>query len=593
MEQFGANCVHLPLIPKWKYDIISVYLEKCACLKEKCRIKQFDDSIQPEELNNDPAPAAEDGYLDFDKIMAEIKAEAFIDEPVEDFQIDPDILPVFQDNAPKTEGKPLSFATIEMETQESRRRNAAAASRKQTLTSIQADDVPARPKDFEEQKRQREEARKRAELERIRAEERAQRQAEKKQQKKQAKTEKKKGRSKLNVLARVMIVLWVLLFLYYIAAFSSIPFIKDLRTKYIQTALETRKHLWLANIFPTKVVNEIKAGMDERQGADVQSDDNWGKPGKIDPVAPAEPQNPVAEREVVTSEEEFYKLFWEIDRPTMEVYLASHPEALDNGWEGITINEAGLSDDGTVIYTTMGEQVLAINVPDQILLVRVEGFGYQGVLAIGKDPAMLHNYVSTNLGYSGQCAGTIAQNYNGVLAINGSGFMDDAGAGNGGAVAGYTMADGVEYGEHARSGYKRIELHEDNLMYIKDAGSAVGADTTDATEFLPALIVDGQVVVDEYDMWNGVNPRAVIGQSDRYEILMLVIEGRNILEGVAGTGVFECAKILTRHGCMQAMNLDGGATAIMWYDGEYVTHCSNGSYDGRLLPTAWVYTHKD
>ncbi|MCQ2419295.1 MAG: phosphodiester glycosidase family protein [Clostridia bacterium] len=571
------------------------YKEKSANLKEKCRIKPFDDQIESGTLGGSDA-ANDDAYLDFDKIMAEIKAEAFIDEPVEDFRIEPDILPVFNDNAPKAEEQPLSFATIKLETQESRRRKAADASRKRTLTSIQSDDLPAKPVqtgNLDSRRTQREEERRRAETEKRRAEERAQRKAKQKQQKKAVKAEKKKNRSKLGVLACVMVVFWTLLFLYYIAAFSSIPFIKNLRTKYIQTALETRKHMWLANIFPTKVVDPIRQGMDKRQSVDVQSDDNWGK---IDPVEPGNTNNPVTpavERENITSEKEFYDLFWEIDKATMEVYLSSHPEALDNGWEGIDINEAGLSDDGTVIYTTMGEQVLAINVPDQILLVRVEGFGYQGVLAIAKDPAMLHNYVSTSLGYSGQCAGTIAQSYNGVLAINGSGFEDDAGTGNGGVIAGYTMADGVEYGEHARSGYKRIELHEDNLMYIKDAGSAVGAGTTDATEFLPALIVDGKMVVDENDFWNGVNPRAVIGQSGRYEILMLVIEGRNILEGVAGTGVYECAKILARHDCMQAMNLDGGATAIMWYDGEYVTHCSNGSYDGRLLPTAWVYTRKD
>lgn len=572
--------------------MINQYKEKSANLKEKCRIKPFDDQIESGTLDGNDI-ANDDAYLDFDKIMAEIKAEAFIEEPVEDFQIDPDILPVFNDNAPKAEDQPLSFATIKLETQESRRRKAADASHKRTLTRIQSDDVPSKPvqpENLEARRSQREEERRRAETEKRRAEERSQRKAEQKQA---AKAEKKKNRSKLAVLAKVMIVLWVLLFLYYIAAFSSIPAIKNLRTKYIQTALETRKHLWLANIFPTKVVDPIRQGMDKRQGADVQSDDNWGKIDPVNPDDPGEPATPVVEREDVASEEEFYNLFWEIDRATMEVYLSSHPEALDNGWEGININEAGLSDDGTVIYTTMGEQVLAINVPDQILIVRVEGFGYQGALAIAKDPAMLHNYVSTSLGYSGQCAGTIAQNYNGVLAINGSGFMDDAGAGNGGQIAGYTMADGVEYGNHAQSGYKRIELHEDNLMYIKDAGSAVGAGTTDATEFLPALIVDGQMVVDEYDFWNGVNPRAVIGQSGRYEVLMLVIEGRNILEGVAGTGVYECAKILARHDCMQAMNLDGGATAIMWYDGEYITHCSNGSYDGRLLPTAWVYTHKD
>jgi exopolysaccharide biosynthesis protein len=38
------------------------------------------------------------------------------------------------------------------------------------------------------------------------------------------------------------------------------------------------------------------------------------------------------------------------------------------------------------------------------------------------------------------------------------------------------------------------------------------------------------------------------------------------------------------------MNLDGGTSAIMWYDGEYITKCSNQNLpEGRPLPTAFVY----
>ena len=62
-----------------------------------------------------------------------------------------------------------------------------------------------------------------------------------------------------------------------------------------------------------------------------------------------------------------------------------------NGWDNIYINEAGLNDDGTDIYTAMGERVLAVDAKNKILLVRVEGSGYQGVLAIAKDPSQLYN----------------------------------------------------------------------------------------------------------------------------------------------------------------------------------------------------------
>ena len=107
-------------------------------------------------------------------------------------------------------------------------------------------------------------------------------------------------------------------------------------------------------------------------------------------------------------------------------------------------------------------------------------------------------------------------------------------------------------------------------------------------EFTPALIVDGKVLVDENNDWNGLNPRACIGQSEKGEILMLAIEGR--LASSLGTGVAECAKILKSHNCMQAMNLDGGTSAILWYDGEYIIRCSNQALPaGRTLPNAFVY----
>ena len=172
--------------------------------------------------------------------------------------------------------------------------------------------------------------------------------------------------------------------------------------------------------------------------------------------------------------------------------------------------------------------------------------------------------------------------------MTGSGFMDPEGNGSGGELAGYTMCQGVSYGEHFSSGYKRIELHEDNLLYVTDADQPVSKGTTDAVEFSPALIVDGKALVDEYSGWYAINPRACIGQSKKKEILMLVIEGRMVGRSL-GCELAACVEILQRHDCYQAMNLDGGTSAVMWYDGQYVTKCSNTSISSRLLPNAWIY----
>ena len=56
---------------------------------------------------------------------------------------------------------------------------------------------------------------------------------------------------------------------------------------------------------------------------------------------------------------------------------------------------------------------------------------------------------------------------------------------------------------------------------------------------------------------------------------MLVIEGRYPLEGILGTSVNNCSEILLQHKCMQAINLDGGSSAMLWFDGEYVTQSSS------------------
>ena len=314
---------------------------------------------------------------------------------------------------------------------------------------------------------------------------------------------------------------------------------------------------------------------------------------ELEPVQPEEPPADAEAPQPVEDDPEadFQMAFPMLNYASFQRYLDEHPETLDSGWEHIRINEAGFDDAGTSIETQQGDQVLAVDAEYGIVLVRITGDGYRGVLAVGKDPSRLSIEMATTLGTAGQLSGTIAEAHNGVLAMNANGFLDPNGAGNGGLLAGYTMSNGTAYGDHFSAyAYKRIELHEDNLFYIKDALSPVSEDCTDAAEFTPALIVDGKKIMDDY--WTGEQPRACIGQSENYEILMLVIEGRYPLEGILGTSVNNCSEILLQHKCMQAINLDGGSSAMLWFDGEYVTQSSSSPLrytGGRPLPNAWVY----
>jgi exopolysaccharide biosynthesis protein len=288
-----------------------------------------------------------------------------------------------------------------------------------------------------------------------------------------------------------------------------------------------------------------------------------------------------------TLEDAFFERFYQVDRASMESYVVAHPEVTEEGWDSININESGLDASGTDIYTTQGDQILAINAKEGVLLIRVEAEDSRGVLAICKDTGKLSLCASGSLPDSGETVGEICEANGGILGMTGSAFLDD-GTSNGGELSGLAICNGVTMGTPmGGSGDKRLELRDDDLMYIVDSASEVASNTRDACEFHPALIVDGENV-SAASTWTSPNPRAALGQSDRLETMMIVMEGR-LLDSV-GCGVEAVADILERYGCAQAINLDGGTSAIMYYDGAYITRCSNTQLEsGRTMPTAWVY----
>ncbi len=289
-------------------------------------------------------------------------------------------------------------------------------------------------------------------------------------------------------------------------------------------------------------------------------------------------------------EAEFQMAFPMLNYATFQRYLDAHPETLENGWEHIRVNEAGFDDEGTSIETQQGDQVLAVDAEYGILLVRVSGDGYRGVLAICHYPELLRLEMAENYGVEGEPAGKLASDHGGILAMNANGFQDPNGKGNGGQLAGWCMAQGEEHGYHFGGDvYQRIELSENGLdCRIVPASAPVGEGTYNAVEFTPVLIRDGEKIEDSF--WTGEQPRACFGTGDQ-GLYMLIIEGRYPDEGIRGTSVNTCSDILLSYGCRNALNMDGGSSAILWYDGEYITQSSSflRYTGGRPLPNAWVY----
>ena len=371
---------------------------------------------------------------------------------------------------------------------------------------------------------------------------------------------------KLKILAALLALLLLVECTYCVAVFTDwCPPLTSLRNMYIETALSTLSHRWLATaLIPGDVVQEVWEGLEDSRNAQLgQNSAGW-------------------ETEETTGKRGFYELFPELEESAVRAWAPISGEEL----EKLYVNHSGLDEVGLDLYTRQGDQVLAIDAKNGILAVRIREELFRGVLILAKYPDRLSCAAAENWGIEGRTAGQIAAAHGALVAMTASGFRDSEKEGT--AQTGAAMCGGVPYGEHLKPGYKRIELRSDNRLYVVDAPDGFHPDCTDASEWSPALIVDGQTVVTKEDHYNARNPRCCLGQTADGTVLMLCIEGR-YLDSLGATAP-ECAEVLARYGAYQAMNLDGGTSAILWYDGRYITRCSDPDRpEGRPLPNCWIY----
>ncbi len=411
-----------------------------------------------------------------------------------------------------------------------------------------------------------------------------------------------KRTTRLKIAAVILAVVLILEAAYCVVIFTDlIPPLSKLRGAYIETAMTTMRHQWLAKgLIPGDIVQEVIRRMEEAKAEQVGVNSGWedvtqsteelrSPSSGFSKEAAASILGRLAQDLGMSSgENAFFETFYELDEESTRAYAEAHPEVIKDGWNHFLVNEAGLEDRGTEIYTKQGDQVLAIDAANGLMVIRISASSYRGVLVLGKDPSRLKCAPAAQPGVIGQKVGEIAQANQGLVAMSGSGFDDGPNVAEGALISGGAMSGGRPYGTHYPRGYKRVELHRDNRLYIMDAHEQFGENCTDATEWTPALIVDGVDVSGQDNLYTALNPRTCIGQTKDETIMFLGIEGRKV--DSIGCNAQECAKILARYNGYQAMNVDGGTSSMIWYEGEYIMRCANSDLpEGRRLPNAWVY----
>lgn len=341
--------------------------------------------------------------------------------------------------------------------------------------------------------------------------------------------------------------------------------------------MSTMNHQWLATeLIPMPIINEVLAERDKALTAQAMMESTWND------------NNTYAEEtsnlNANSDESDFFSVFDEIDRTSFQEYVFEHPEALENGFSSLLIDESGLDKSGTSIKTTAGDEILTIDAANGILIIRINGSGYCGKLAIIKDSSKVKIAVSSKIGSSGETVKEIADDNNAILAVNASGFSDADGIGNGGDVLGLLVSNGVLVSGPAGNGYLTIGFGADDRLYVGHSKEA--ALFRDAIEFTPAEVINGKNVTDGSSGF-GVQPRTSIGQTVDGDVLLLTVDGRQVGYSI-GCTVGDCADIMLRYGAEQACNVDGGSSTVMVYRGNEITRPANGIDFGRYVPNAFI-----
>ena len=254
----------------------------------------------------------------------------------------------------------------------------------------------------------------------------------------------------------------------------------------------------------------------------------------------------------------------------------------------------GQNSTETTDETTNTDQIKIPKIKDETIeLNEIDNEKYKGYYLVIKDPTRVKVGSTSKLKVEGETTSQIAENNEAVAAINGGGFTDQSSnalwTGNGGFPIGLIMSGGeIKYNDLGENG------EADLLAITKEGVMLVGKYSVEklqelgvqeALSFGPSLVINGKMTSMSGDGGWGIAPRTVIGQSKDGAIILLVIDGRGTSS--LGATLKEAQEVIYKLGAVNAMNLDGGKSTTMYYDGDIINTPSN-SMGERSIPTAII-----
>ncbi|NME82426.1 phosphodiester glycosidase family protein [Clostridium sp. SM-530-WT-3G] len=218
---------------------------------------------------------------------------------------------------------------------------------------------------------------------------------------------------------------------------------------------------------------------------------------------------------------------------------------------------------------------------------------FNGYYLVIKDPTRVKVGYTSKLNVEGETTSQIAENNDAIAAVNGGAFTDQSSnaqwTGNGGFPSGVIMTGGEVIHDDLGAGNKTdlFGITKKGVMVVGkySVDELKKMDIQEALSFGPALVINGKMTPMSGDGGWGIAPRTVIGQRQDGAIILLVIDGRGVSS--LGATLKEAQEVIYKLGAVNALNLDGGKSTTLYYNGE-VRNTPSYSMGERTIPTAVI-----
>ncbi|MCL2059431.1 MAG: phosphodiester glycosidase family protein [Oscillospiraceae bacterium] len=432
-----------------------------------------------------------------------------------------------------------------------------------------------------------------------------------------------RGSSVVKVLMGVNIAIALTISLYFIIIFTDLPIIGEARDIWIETAMTTAEHHWLATRFfprwlidrvmfqqivtdedtlsnPSLVHSDIAsrgagsaapgsggagsgAGAAGAQGANGQGAGAGGGAGADGTGANA----------LNSGESPGFSFFDQTGQNQAGQPGYQVPDMMFFGGAlGGADYSAYAAEEDLPPFPAVGDvdefgnTVIISNRAEDIYIVEIRKTGYTGRILFVSDPSRVVVRNTNKKNVQGQLIKSYLDEYDAIAGMNGNGFDDPEGHGRGGTIIGWSVADGNAWGHGAKSTYASVAFNDQNVLLAGTIKDFEAHNIRDLAQYGPSLIVDGKKLISGSGGW-GLQPRTGIGQREDGTILMATFDGRQPGHSL-GITAGDVADLFLQYGCVNAGLCDGGSSSVMMYDGEIVGKPSTPMKTGRYLPNAFL-----